>query len=238
MERINTVIFDLDGTLLPMNTDEFMNGYNRAIAGYFKDLIDPKEFVKALWESTEATVKNLEHKKNYDVFKAEMEKRVSVDVELLYDHIYAFYDEVFHDLGTYASRSEAIVKAVRLLKQKGYRVLIATNPLFPMKANHTRIRWAGFEPDEFDYISSFEDNHYCKPHIAFYEEVLQANQIDTATALMVGNDVREDLVVKKLGVRTYLIEDHLIIRDDQPYDTDYQGNYGAFLTFVENLETL
>lgn len=236
--KFNTVIFDLDGTLLPMDTDRFMKDYNKAIAGYFASIMDPKVFVKALWESTEATAMNLENKTNYNVFKDEMKKRIDGDVDALYDHIYAFYDEVFHTLGTSIEQSEAIIKAVRLLKEKGYRVLIATNPLFPMKANHIRVKWAGFQPDEFDYISCFEDNCYCKPHLEFYEEVLEQNKIDRKKALMVGNDVVEDLVVRALGVKTYLIEDNVIRRDDQPYETDFQGDYTEFLNFVVSLEEI
>ena len=60
-----------------------------------------------------------------------------------------------------------------LLKEKRYKVVLATNPLFPMVANHHRIRWAGFEPSEFEYISSFESNYSCKPHLEYYNEVLE-----------------------------------------------------------------
>lgn len=238
MNSVNTIIFDLDGTLLPLDTDAFMDAYNKSVAGYFKEIMDPNVFIKALWTSTKATIDNKDYKKNDQVFKVEMQKYLGADLDVIYQRIYEFYDEAFMALGHHASQSSEMIKAVALLKEKGYRLLIATNPLFPMKANHTRIRWAGFEPEDFEYISCFEENHYCKPHLEFYEEVLTINSVKESEALMVGNNAQEDLVIKKLGVKTFLIDTHLIARDDLAYETDFQGDYKAFLEFAETLSVI
>ena len=53
------ILFDLDGTLLPMDQTEFTNGYFKLLAakmaphGY-----DPKQLVDALWQGVGAMVKN------------------------------------------------------------------------------------------------------------------------------------------------------------------------------------
>lgn len=236
MKKLETVIFDLDGTLLPMDTTAFMMGYNDLIGAYFNPLIDPTIFIKALWASTKETIDNLEHKKNYDVFREAMATKLDGDMSVYYERIYKFYDEDFLQLGQLTSQSSEMIKAVQVLKDKGYRLLIATNPLFPLKANYHRIRWAGLSPEDFNYISCFEDNHYCKPHLEFYQEVIDLNDLDTSSVLMVGNDVEEDLVIKKLGVQTYLIENHILHRSGKAYKTDYKGKYEDFLRFVEALE--
>lgn len=238
MKKLDTLIFDLDGTLLPMDTDAFMTRYNELIGAYFTDLIDPNTFIKALWTSTKETIDNLEHKKNYDVFKEAMANKLEGDMSVYYDRIYEFYDEDFLHLGELTAQSKDMIKAIQLLKEKGYRLLIATNPLFPLKANYHRIGWAGLSPEDFDYISCFEENHYCKPHLEFYKEVIELNDLDTSSVLMVGNDVDENLVVKKLGVQTYLIENHILHRGGKAYETDYKGNYENFLTFVEELAVI
>ena len=57
--RITTVLFDLDGTLLPMDQDEFTKGYFKLLAvklaphGY-----EPKQLIDAIWAGTAAMVKN------------------------------------------------------------------------------------------------------------------------------------------------------------------------------------
>jgi phosphoglycolate phosphatase-like HAD superfamily hydrolase len=56
---ITTVLFDLDGTLLPMDQDAFTRGYFKFLAaklaphGY-----EPKQLVEAIWTGTEAMVRN------------------------------------------------------------------------------------------------------------------------------------------------------------------------------------
>jgi FMN phosphatase YigB (HAD superfamily) len=117
----------------------------------------------------------------------------------------------------------------------GYKIVVATNPLFPKSAIYTRIRWAGFEPEDFDYISTFETNHYCKPQIKYYEEVLKDINKSPQKCIMVGNDVQEDLIVKALGVKTYLITDNMLHRTDSEIITDYKGNYDEFFEFVKAL---
>jgi FMN phosphatase YigB (HAD superfamily) len=121
------------------------------------------------------------------------------------------------------------------LKSKGYKLVIATNPLFPLKAILHRINWAGLDPDDFIYISSYEKNHYCKPQVKFYEEVLNGIGRKPEECMMVGNDVQEDLISGSLGVKTFLIKDYLLHRTNEPIKTDYSGSYEDFYQFVDAL---
>ena len=66
---IKMVMFDLDGTLLPMDMDEFTSGYFKMLAakaapcGY-----ELKSLVKAIWHGVAHMVKNDGHCKNEDAF--------------------------------------------------------------------------------------------------------------------------------------------------------------------------
>ena len=66
---IKTVLFDLDGTLLPMDQDRFVKTYFQLLAvklaphGY-----DPKQLVDAVWAGTAAMVKNNGHQSNEAAF--------------------------------------------------------------------------------------------------------------------------------------------------------------------------
>ena len=128
-----------------------------------------------------------------------------------------------------------MIQSIEILIDKGYKVVIATNPLFPMKANLHRIRWAGLDPKKFSYISSFESNNHCKPHIEYYHEVLEAIEKKPESCFMVGNDVSDDLSVRTLGVETFLVTDCKLNHKAESYETDYEGNYQSFLEFVKGL---
>ena len=62
MERgdplVRTILFDLDGTLLPIDTDTFIRGYMQALAEYVGHIIPPEQLVKEVWAATGAMVRN------------------------------------------------------------------------------------------------------------------------------------------------------------------------------------
>ena len=56
---IKTVLFDLDGTLLPMDMECFTKDYFSRMAGYMAPHgYDPQKLVDSIWEGTAAMVKN------------------------------------------------------------------------------------------------------------------------------------------------------------------------------------
>ena len=66
---IDTILFDLDGTLLPMDNDIFTKGYFKGLAA---ELIpfgyDAKPLVDAVWHGTAAMVKNDGSRPNCEAF--------------------------------------------------------------------------------------------------------------------------------------------------------------------------
>ena len=71
MREIDTVLFDLDGTLLPMDNDAFTKGYFKLLAaammphGY-----EPQKLVDSIWAGTAAMVKNDGGRTNEEAFWA------------------------------------------------------------------------------------------------------------------------------------------------------------------------
>ena len=57
--EIKNVLFDLDGTLLPMDMERFTNGYFQLLTEKMAPLgYDPKALTDAVWAGTAAMVKN------------------------------------------------------------------------------------------------------------------------------------------------------------------------------------
>lgn len=235
---LNTILFDLDGTLLPMDMEAFEKLYFKGMARHLGDLINPKDLVNNIWASTNAMISNLEYKTNEDVFMEDFKTRIDGDIEIYKKRFDNFYDTEFSKAKAAVFESKVIQESVRLLKKKGYKLVIATNPLFPLKAIHHRIRWAGFEPSEFEYITCYEQNHYCKPQLKYYEEILKAIGKSPEECMMVGNDVQEDIIAGKLGLKTFLIKDCLLHRTDEEITSDYEGDYESFYEFAKNLPEL
>lgn len=236
---INTIFFDLDGTLLPLDMQKFMEIYFYQMGLVFDDLIDPKVLVKNIWTATEVMVQSLDDQTNEVNFMRKFGELVGEDILPVYQQRFTkFYDEGFLKVKNSVFDVPFIKESVAVLKKKGYEMVIATNPLFPEKAIHHRIRWAGFQPEEFKYITSYERNHFCKPQLNFYTELLEATGKVPTECLMVGNDVQEDMIASQLGLETYLITDHLIHRSQEPFQSTHQGTYEDFLNFVKALPSV
>lgn len=232
---MNTILFDLDGTLLSMDAEKFEKSYFNEIGKSFSDLMEPMELGKHIWGATKAMVSSLDERTNEEVFMEDFNIRVNNRLHEFRHRFDDFYDNEFLRVQNSVKSEEHMIKSVKMLKDKGYNVIVVTNPLFPLKAIHHRIRWAGFEPEDFTYITSFEKNHYCKPQIKFYEEVLEDINKTPEECLMVGNDTVEDLVAKNIGIKTYLINNNILNKSQKSYITDYEGNYEEFYKFIESL---
>lgn len=235
---INTILFDLDGTLLPIELEDFQNVYLTALTRKFSDLVEANALINMIMASTHKMVQNTDKVKNELVFMDSLKSFIGEDdLKVYQERFLDFYHNEFIALKNVIRPNLEIREAVSLLKEKGYDLIVATNPMFPQIAIEKRIEWAGFKPSEFIYMSTFEKNHYCKPNLDYYKEVLSDNQKLPHECMMVGNDPFEDLVASKLGLKTYLITNHLVQRDNS-LKADYSGEYHDFLAFVKGMPTL
>ncbi|MDA3846839.1 MAG: HAD family hydrolase [Vallitaleaceae bacterium] len=230
---MKTILFDLDGTLLPMDINQFLKIYFHEMSMVFKDVMAPDLLVDTVMKATKIMVKDVTDSTNQTVFMQEFERLIGHDISDYHDMWDVFYDTTYMNAKVSSYERFEAIEAVKVLKEKGYQLVLATNPLFPETAILQRIQWAGLSPDDFSYITSFEKNHYCKPQIQFYQEIIDALSLDPAECMMVGNDAQEDMVASKLGMKTYLIEDHILDRSEVSHEITYRGNYEDFLRFAK-----
>ncbi len=231
--RITTVLFDLDGTLLPMDQDEFTKGYFKLLAaklaphGY-----EPKQLIDAIWAGTAAMVKNDGVQFNEAVFWAEFSQIFGEKVfeeKPLFD---AFYAGEFQNAKSCCGFNPEAAETVALIKEMCYRVALATNPIFPAVATESRIRWAGLSPSDFEWYTAYENSRYCKPNPAYYQDILQKLQCKADECLMVGNDVTEDMIAHTLGMQTFLLTDCLINKDQKDISAYPHGSFRQLLDFL------
>lgn len=235
MSGFDTVIFDLDGTLLPMDMNVFLKTYLHEISNAFMDIYEPRAFVSHLMNATQHVLSNDGRKKNSELFFEKFELLIDRPLDIFIERFECFYDNEFENLRKVVYPNSYVKESIEILKSKGYRLAIATNPIFPRKAVEKRILWAELDPNDFVYISSFEKNSFCKPHSNFFIEVLDAIGKEAYDCLMVGNDVQEDLAAEKVGIKTYLITDHLINRLEVVAKSAHKGDYKEFFDFAQKL---
>lgn len=238
MSKLSTILFDLDGTLLPINGEAFEAIYFKGLSSYFLDKYEPNQFIKIIWSATKVMVKDTSFRTNEVVFMEALKNIVNEDIAWMQERFSQFYLNEFDLIRQAVIPNEFIQKSVRLLKEKGYRLIIATNPMFPKIAIDKRILWTGCNRDDFDYVTSFEKNHYCKPQLEFYKEVLSDLDLNSDECMMVGNDLNEDMIVSHLNMQTYLITNHIMQDEFLPESVMYSGQYEDFYNFVVNLAPL
>ena len=236
---MDTILFDLDGTLLPIDMERFLGQYLDALSKKCSHIVEEKLFKKALWESTEYMIGNREASKtNADAFMEVFCPKIQKNLDEIAPILDEFYRIEFKELKSNSKALQTVKEMILSLKKKGYTLVVATNPLFPRQAILHRIHWAGLDPDDFELITDYEAMHFCKPHIEFYKEILSKLDKSPRDCLMVGNDVQEDLIVAELGMKTFLVEDNIINRSNMEIIADYRGSYMDLSHFVEGLPNL
>ena len=230
---IKAVLFDLDGTLLPVDEEYFKKIYfgevykKIAYLGYTLD-----ELLKVIWYGTKKMIQNDGSQTNEELF---WKSFIEVHPDRLEENkanFVEFYNDIFPTLGHTCGFQPLAKDFIKALKDKGYEVIIASNPIFPIVATKARIRWAGLNPDDFKYITAYENSSFSKPNLKYYEEVLEKTGYKPEEVVMVGNDVREDMIVNQLGIDSYLITDCLLNLDNEDINKYKHGNFKEVMDLV------
>lgn len=230
---IKTILFDLDGTLLPMDQDVFVEAYMRTLS---KKLLphgyDPKMLVKSIWAGTAAMIRNDGSKSNelafWDCFDSIFGENSRKDEPKFDEYYRTDFPAVKVSCG-FAPQAAQVISAI---KKKGYRLVLATNPIFPAVATTQRIAWAGLNTEDFELVTTYENSHFCKPNLDYYREIFQKLELNPEECLMVGNDVGEDMVAQKLGCKVFLLTDCIINKVNADINDFPHGSFDDLLRFV------
>lgn len=227
------ILFDLDGTLLPMVQDEFVAMYMPSLAGRFvKWGLDPKALTGMIWKGVGAMVMNDGSHTNEEVFWNCFEKLTEIPRSEVEGDMLDFYNNEFNEAIASTRPTETAGKIISGLKKGGVKVYLATNPIFPRCATMNRIRWAGLNAEDFEVITTYEDYHFSKPNVKYFKEIMEQFGLNPKECLMAGNDVEEDLSIRDLGVKTYLVTDTMENKKNLPIHSDYQGTLEELYDFL------
>ena len=233
---IKTIMFDLDGTLLPMDQDVFIKEYFTGLAvklapyGY-----EPEKLMGAIYKGVAAMVANDGSCKNEEAFWSLF---TSIYGEKAREHepvFRDFYENEFQNVKNSCGFNSASKEVIELCKEKGLRIILATNPLFPSIATESRMRWAGLNKEDFDYYTVYENSSYCKPNPNYYIEIMNKTGIKAEECAMVGNDVGEDMITKELGMQVFLLTDDLINKKGTDISVYPNGSFEQLKEWIKSL---
>lgn len=235
--NVTAILFDLDGTLLPMDQDAFTESYfsnlaaKAATKGY-----QPDALIDTVWAGTAAMVKNDGEKTNEAVFWELFAAKYGGDALNDIPFFEEFYRTDFQKAKELCGFAPMAKDIVHSLKARGLRVILATNPLFPAIATESRIRWAGLEPDDFELYTTYENSRHCKPNPEYYNDIMQELNLTAEECVMVGNDVGEDMIAEKLGMKVFLLTDCLINRKNEDISKYPHGGFDELKVFLDGLK--
>ena len=233
---IKTVLFDLDGTLLPMEQEKFIKTYLKRITTRLaKSGYDPRQLAGVILAGTEKMVANDGTISNEEVFWRAFESVYGENSRADEPKFNDFYVEEFDLVKESCGYTPKARECIKKLKESGKRLVLATNPLFPAIATEKRMAWAGLDREDFELYTTYENSSYCKPNVKYYEEILSKIGASPEECLMVGNDALEDMIAEKLGMKVFLLTDCLINKENKDTSVYPNGSFEELMTFIGNL---
>ena len=232
-ENLKVILFDLDGTLLPLDQDYFVRVYFKSLTEKLAgDGYDPKRFSEAMKVGIYKMVTNDGSDTNENIFWKSFSEAYGKDCRVDEPLFEEFYDKRFPKIQSevgYSSRADEVVKE---LKSRGYRLVLATNPVFPRVATLERMRWAGISREDFEIITTYENSCYTKPNPDYYRTLAKALGVLPEECLMVGNDTTDDGNAKKAGMKVFILTDCLLETNGVTLDSFPHGGYDELLELV------
>lgn len=232
---IKNIFYDLDGTLLPMDMDEFMKYYFGLISkkmapyGY-----DPEALIANIWAGTKAMVANDGSMTNEEAFWVSFTERMGRGLEdkpLFED----YYRNEFNQARQVVHPDDRIPALIKTCKEMGFKQTLATNPLFPEIATRSRIKWADLDVSDFEGFTSYENSHFCKPNPQYYLEVCEMVGAKPEETLMVGNDVDEDMIAETLGMKVFLITKFMLNKHNKDIEAYPHGDWDDLLEYIRHI---
>ena len=232
--KMHAVLFDLDGTMIFHDQSFFAKEYFGSLAAYVSARgYEPKAFIDATVYASGVVVANQGIRTNKEVFWDKFFNYYGKYDEKIIEISDEYYLTDFKKLKAFVRENTFAKTAVELARKDGKKVVLATNPLFPMSAQLERMSWSGLCESDFDLITSYENSSFCKPNPTYYLEVCKKIGVNPHNAIMIGNDEREDMkAATEAGLMCYLVTDCRIMAKDF-YWTGQRGTFEQSLRILK-----
>ena len=226
-----TILSDLDDTLISTNMDQFFPNYFIGLGNALKDLGSNKSIQKQVFYAVTQMESNQDPGKLLsEIFAENFYAPLGTTEEAHKENILAFYREEYPKLRSLTTFRPEAPKLIDWCQQQNHQFAILTNPVFPQVATNERVAWAGLDPADFPFVTTFEHFHFTKPNMAYYAECLGRLGWPEGKIVMIGDDPMRDIEpMQSLGFPTFQIHKE---------KNGYQGNEGTIADVKGWLEAI
>ena len=231
---MRAILFDLDDTLLDSDMNTFLPHYFRALCAKLSAFVPPETLTRQVLASTQCMIQSNDSiRTNEQVFADDFFPKIGYPREELLPQFVEFYERDFPMLRHHTQPRPEAREIVAECFGRGYDVVIATNPVFPLRAVEHRLEWAGVLDFPYALITTYENMHSCKPNPRYYQEIAEKVHRKPDECIMVGNDAEADITpAAQAGMRTF----YLAHGDgyDKTVTADYRGTLGDFSKVMQS----
>lgn len=236
---LNTILFDLDGTLVPFLQDEFIHDYFKALTVRLTPMgYKGEQLLDALWKGVAVMVENDGCVTNRQAFWERFTQEVGIQALALESIFEDFYAREFDTVRSVVREKTDRGPFIRMLREKGYGLVLATNPIFPAVAVETRLGWVGLRGGDFDHITTYENSRRSKPNPGYYRDILDHIGRRGEECLMAGNNPVDDMAALKAGISGYLVTDCIENPGDLPLEDYTHGSFRELEAYLAGLPAL
>jgi FMN phosphatase YigB (HAD superfamily) len=202
-----TILLDLDDTLISNDIDAFLKSYFTTLGEAFSPYVQPPIMMAAMQKAVAAMLKKqfpggtLE-----ETFDRIFYQEIGIEKKQMGQAVQSYYQTVFPTLRSLTAPRPEAIELVHSAVQRGWSLVVATNPLFPAVAIYQRLEWAGLPVDQvsFKLVTTYENSHFCKPNPSYFTEILARLCWPEGAVVMVGNSLDADIrPAESLGIPTY-----------------------------------
>ncbi len=233
-----TLLVDLDDTLLGNQIDTFVSHYTRALAKHLAATVEPRLLIQQLMAATASMLQHqrpdLTLQENFNsVFYTSIGLTKTQAQPMLDD----FYSQVFPNLKQFTSVIPASEDLLKGAFARGYRVAIATNPLFPRTAILQRLSWAGASLQDYPFalVPDYEAFHFAKPNPTFYAELLARLDWPDGPVIMIGDSLDNDVVAaRQMGLTAFWISKDDLKPSEDGFSPNGRGAQADVLPWLDS----
>jgi len=210
---LKAVLFDIDNTLILFDEAQYFQSYLKQLARVFADLIPVNQFSQKLLAASQALLYNEGTVSNAEYFMREFSIGIPAPRPEIWERFIRFYENDYDQFQSLVTVPPGVREVLETLLKMKMQLVIASNPMFPEMIQLKRLSWAGLDDLPYALITHVENMSYCKPRLEYYQQICQKIATPPEACLMVGNDPMNDMIVNKIGMKTFLTLDGQAVDD-------------------------
>ena len=231
-----TLLIDIDDTLLGNKMENFIPAYIQLLGQHLRPYADPEKVGQVLTTATGQMFYNDQPDRTLkETFDTYFYAPLVITEDQVRGEIDHFYDEIFPEIQSVTEFRPSAAKLMDQAVKRGWKIAIATNPFFPLKAILHRLSWAGVPAEKYPYmvVPSYETFHFGKPNPAFLAELLGRIGWPLGPLVMIGNDPENDIRAAQLiGLATFWVSNGLSYPNDMQ-EPCASGSLDDFLYWID-----